>query len=115
MSTIKHCLGIRLLIINFGLISFCLWGCKKEPVLPTANVIIQNEYFERLDSVMLSNQKIGKLEVMEQSKVLQIQAGNYGFSCLTKSNLEITANVKIVGSKNNVFLVVKNNGSVTIE
>lgn len=115
MSITKHYPGIRILIIAFGISSLFFWGCKKESPLTNANVLIRNEYFEPLDSVKLSDQKIGKLDINEQSKVLQLQVGSYGFSCLTKSNLIITANVKIAGSKKLVSLVVRNNGSVQIE
>ncbi len=114
MIIIKHFPGIKKLTIIFGIISaFCI-ACKKESSITSAAVVIQNEYFESLDSVKLSGQRFKKLNTGEQSEKIILQEGQYVFSCITNSNLIITANIKLIGSNKTDVLVIKSNGSVQL-
>ena len=106
---------MRLLIITFGVISFLLFACKKEPGLTSSRVKIKNEYFESLDSIKLAAFKVNKLEIGGLSEAYVLDEGRYDFSCVTKSNLAIKVSIKIVGSERGVIIAIKNNGLVQLE
>jgi hypothetical protein len=84
-------------------------------VSPYLSLKVKNEYFEVIDSIKVSNLSIPKINVGDQSNSISIIEGKCIFRCLTKSNLEILANLNLIASKQEVIIVVSNNGSVQIK
>lgn len=107
---------IAIWVVSLVLISLVLTSCEKEVMEPeTYAVKVNNYYFERIDSVNLSNQELLSLEINQSSREIVLTKGNYPFSFISASGLLFEANVMIQGGKENLQITVTNNGGISID
>jgi len=90
-------------------------SCGKQEVRPyNYSVIVVNNYFERIDSVKLSCYELNSIEVNNNSNEIILSQEDYPLSFISASGLHYSANLKIQGVKENLQIVVDNNGRVII-
>jgi len=103
------------MIRYFLIISFFV-SCSKVDLEPdTYDVQIKNNYFEVIDSVKFGNNYLGTIPIASLSETFSVEKNVYVFSCLTFSQLKITAEVEVQGSSPKLFITLNNNGKVELE
>ncbi len=97
-------------------ISLALNSCEKAEVEPKEySVIVTNSYFERIDSVNLSTYELKSIEISKSSIEINLNKGNYPFTFISASGLGFESTVAIKGLRENLQIIVNENGEITIE
>ncbi|OJV37324.1 MAG: hypothetical protein BGO29_06000 [Bacteroidales bacterium 36-12] len=76
-------------------------------------ISITNNYFEPLYDIQIGNIQFDFLLVNQTSTIKLIDKGYYEFSCVTESNLLLTAKIDLKGSVDKVRLVVDESGRLS--
>lgn len=93
-----------------------LFSCSKNDVEPNSyKVQVKNFYFESVDSVKVGDYYLGKIEKEIISSPLSFTKGVYDFTCLTKSELRITAKINIQGLNETINIRLNEKGKVELE
>lgn len=117
MNTIKLLNGIRTqgykILLLCSIISISCEDSLRSPLF--YQIVIQNNYFEKIKNVTLENQKISNINTKEHSKTLFLRKGIYNFSFSTESNLTFRSSIEIKGYKKSLHLIIEEKGSLIIK
>jgi len=78
------------------------------------NIIFVNKYFEILNSVEISENVIESVNIGDKIKFEGISKGKQLITVITYSSLIIKAELNLIGTSNNIEIVLKNNGILEI-
>lgn len=107
--------GITRAVIVIGLIINLLFSCSKDDEPHQYNVEIQNNYFERIESVHLGDIHFGNIENNSISESKEIEAGLQSFTANSKSGLLFRSKVDLKGQSYRVVLIFNEHGKLTIK
>jgi hypothetical protein len=90
-------------------------SCDRTKEIPDSyNVTISNQYFERIDSLLLDNHKFDSLDVGDELVIPNIVYGSHDLELHTYSNLKIQTTLMLVGTNSIVKLLINENGKIVL-
>jgi hypothetical protein len=107
----------QVLMIKFSLllISIFVFACNKDTLPEIYSVSIQNNYFEALNSIYFDKQYVDTLKEGKTSQTIRLKKQTYSFTCKTLSSLKLSATINLQGNKENLTIIVNQNGKISIE
>lgn len=98
-------------------ISLLFASCSKNfDITPPYYLInVTNNYFEPIDSIMIGSCHFGSLNINQSSTIEALNRGAYKLRCKTSSNLIISANILLQGTKKDIQIIFKSDGSISIK
>lgn len=112
MNTIKNLIGSGLLLIISVIFASC--GSDYEEC-PFYDVVVSNNYFEPLDSVCFNNTTIIDVEITKQHTFNNVPHGKQTIQFYTKSKLEISADIYLLGDTERVYVELTESGRICLE
>jgi len=97
-------------IFNLLIVLF-LTSCGKD--IHTYHIQISNNYFEPIKNIQIDTIMFGDLGTNEISETKILQEGNYQFSAVTSSNLQLTTDIFLTGKDTEIELSINNKGNLT--